>query len=49
MHQDPRRAYRWKVLVTLGLVLSTLVSFHPATGPFAALAGMAVNLLWLWE
>jgi hypothetical protein len=47
-HPDPRH-YRWQIVVTIGLILSTLVALHPAASPYATLAGMAVNLFWLWE
>lgn len=43
--------HRWfQVVITAGVIVSTIVGyFFPYHGEFAVVAGVATNLIWIWE
>ena len=43
--------HRWfQLIITSGVIVSTAVGyFFPYHGEFAVAAGVATNLIWIWE
>ena len=44
------RHRKFQVCITLGVITSTFIGyFMPFHGEFALAAGVATNLIWIWE